>query len=117
VAVHGLSAMDKITDRLRELKVLVISWDRAQKKARLLELAEIEFEMALIYQSCASGIFTKVEQERINNLEGRKLVILRILEEEWRLKIRAIWLKGGDNNTIFSTNLPTSVGYTMPYGT
>jgi len=38
-------------------------------------------------------------------LEKQKIKLLQDKEEQWRLKIRAIWLKAGDCNTKFFHNL------------
>jgi len=53
------------------------------------------------FSQCVAGTFSQEELDILSNLEGKKMLILKHEETEWRLKSRALWIKGGDLNTRF----------------
>jgi len=55
--------------------------------------------LGFIFKNCPSQIFTEDEKEQITFLVRRKEDLLRLEEEDWHLKSRAIWIRGGDRNT------------------
>jgi hypothetical protein len=74
--------------------------------------------LGFIFKNCPSQIFTEDEKEQINFLVRRKEDLLRLEEEAWCLKSRAIWIRSGDRNTKkFSTNLQKVGGRQILYGT
>jgi len=101
---HGLSLwspMDRLVEKLRLLKGTVKRWSREKKIQRDEGLCTLELVMNEVFSDNPTGIYSEKEKDRLTDLEARKQTLLRLEEEEWRLKSRAIWVKSGDSNTAF----------------
>lgn len=95
----GLTIMDRLMEKLRLLKVKVREWEKRQKLDQAYALEEIEVESDLIFLSNTDGLFPCEDKSHLKRSEGDKCDILRVEEEEWRLKSRALLIKCGDQNT------------------
>lgn len=62
---------------------------------------QIEGDLEGIYLQNLDGILSNLNRNKVVDLEARKLSILKLDEERWRQKSRAIWLDKGDLNTKF----------------
>jgi hypothetical protein len=93
------STMRKLVRKLSSLKKRVISWEKEKKKGLQMELVEIEDEIEDILAGNFDGVFSNKDLDKLKSLSSRKVEILKIEEDTWRLKSRAIWIKQGDNNT------------------
>lgn len=62
---------------------------------------QLEEEIDTIFSHNSSSIFTKDTKRQLVDLETRKANILRIQEENWRIKNRAISINQSDRNTKF----------------
>jgi hypothetical protein len=65
------------------------------------ELINTEAELQSIYDSEKGGFSSPEDKEALLMLEKKRRQLLQSREEEWRLKIRALWLHSGDENTKF----------------
>ena len=72
---------------------------KAQKRDHAKELAQIEEQIMNIYSQYPSSIFSKVTKNHLIEMEARKVCLLRVQAETWRLKIHAIRINHGDCNS------------------
>eukprot|EP00253_Pinus_taeda_P014791 PITA_14791 len=91
-------------ENLKRLKKATISWAKERQKKQNEDLIKIREELKELESVDADGYSTQASKDRILSLEKSQNQILLAKEEEWRLKIRAIWLKSGDENTSFFHN-------------
>jgi hypothetical protein len=95
------STMNTLVAKLKGLKEVVIKWKKEKRLKLKVELCDLEQKIEDIYFSCPSQFFSKEDKDLISSYELRRNEILRLEEEAWHLKIRAIWLQSGDKNTNF----------------
>jgi len=88
-------------ENLKRLKKATIIWARDRKSKHNEELSSIKEELKKLESIEEDGYSSQASKDRILLLEKRQNQILLDMEEEWRLKSRAIWLKSGDENTSF----------------
>jgi hypothetical protein len=98
---EGDSAMSSLVKKLSALKSKVIGWERDKKRHLRLDLLKIEEQLDVFYDHHKSRLFSDPDFQHVKKLEERKVQILSIEEETWRLKSRALWLSSGDKNTNF----------------
>jgi hypothetical protein len=82
--------MKLIVDKLKKLKEEVINWQKEKRKKLQVELWDLEHKLNEVYFRCPSQIFFPEDKELILSYEKRQGEILKLEEESWRLKSRAI---------------------------
>jgi hypothetical protein len=95
------SSIQLLCAKLKNLKKVVVLWQRDKKTQLQSELHHIEVKMAEIFEKCLSQVFVQEDMDILKALKQRKELILSIEESTWRLRSRAIWLNKGDKNTKF----------------
>ena len=96
--------MKQLSENLQKVKKVTKPWDRVYTTNKQKQLKEVENSLKEIYEKNNSGIFTEEELKEVRENELKREELLTREEELQRLKSRAIWIKGGDNNTIFFHN-------------
>lgn len=86
---------------LAQLKQLSINWAKEKNLSEDHTLEQIESELNTMLDDHNLGFTTAVDKSHLIELENQKARILKEREEYWHIRSRAIWLKAGDNNTIF----------------
>ena len=64
-----------------------------------LDLTTIELDTHILECSIRGGFATEDEKSQLIKLEFDRLKILQTQDEVWQLKIRATWIKAGDENS------------------
>ena len=90
-----------INENLIRIKNLTIQWVRNKKRVEREALHSIDEKIGILNSVDLLGYRTKDSRAQLFALETEKAKLLRQKEEDWRLKIRAIWLQAGDENTKF----------------
>lgn len=67
-------------------------------------LSQIESELSIMLDDRNLGFASADDKAHLIELENQKARILKEKEEYWHLRIKAIWLKAGDDNTKFFQN-------------
>ena len=64
--------MHRLTQKFKKIKYVVIKWERSRKDALKQDLVHIETHIALLFDGCFNGVFTKRESliNPIGNREG-----------------------------------------------
>lgn len=79
--------------------------EQEQRRNNITELIDIgKKKLMVLSNQSTSGFFSNAQKKLALELEGCKWVILKLQEEEWGLKIHAIWIAGRDKNTKFFHN-------------
>lgn len=91
-------------ENLKRLKKATSTCTKDGKAKQNEEMTRINEELQKLESIEEDSYATQESKERILSLEKLKNQILLAKEEEWRLKSRAIWLKAGDEDTIFFHN-------------
>jgi hypothetical protein len=86
------------------VKKFIVERAKKKNKEAQKESSEVESEMACLFNSKSSSIFSNKELHSLRKLEQRKKVFLDSAETKWTMKSRATWLAEGDNNTKFFHN-------------
>ena len=86
------------------MKVALKAWVSTQYQEPAKKKEQILDEMERLQAEMEDGTVTKVHLIKEIELETKLQKILRQIEEECRLRSRALWLKGGDQNTKFFQN-------------
>eukprot|EP00253_Pinus_taeda_P033720 PITA_33720 len=86
------------------LKHLAINWAKEKNRKESEQLTHIEAKLCSLQDDRNLGFISGEEKSRLIELENQKANILRLREESHRLRIRAIWLKDGDENSKFFQN-------------
>lgn len=97
----GSSLQSSLGLKLAHLRDAVIKWDKLKKSHNIEQLACIESEIQCISASLDDSLFYEEHKIKVAALEAKRSFLLHQLEESWRQKSKAIWLKAGDNNTCF----------------
>eukprot|EP00253_Pinus_taeda_P001842 PITA_01842 len=90
-----------INENLIHIKNLTIHWVRNKKKLEREALCSIEEKIGSLNRGDLLGYSNEDVRAQLFALETEKAKLLRQKEEDWRLKIRAIWLQACDENTKF----------------
>lgn len=94
-----LSHMDILLEKLGILRGEVIAWQKKKKIALTKELQDIIGELDTIGSQLASHDLPEATHCCIKELEQKRKYIMSIVESNWRLKSRAIWIWEGECNT------------------
>jgi hypothetical protein len=86
---------------INKLKSDIKKWVPLWKARSSRTLVETKEHRKTLYQILDEGPLSKEQLEGIKNLENTRLKWLKVEEQEWRQKSRAVWIKDGDNNTQF----------------
>ena len=98
---EGLRGWEKLTDKLRRLKVMVKQWEYRKKLALKKEYRVIEDNISKIYKEMLQVPPNSEVYSILEKLEARNFEILKIQETSWKLKSIIKWLKEGYLNTSF----------------
>ncbi|KAL5806194.1 hypothetical protein ACOSQ4_028927 [Xanthoceras sorbifolium] len=91
----GSNHMSTLQNSLMAVAVNLGDWNRKKNKASLAELRSLKDELEALYgRSQDMGVTGKIftVEQQIDDIYDR-------LEQFWRQRLRAIWLKDGDRNT------------------
>jgi hypothetical protein len=94
--------MKHFADNLKRIESIMKGWAKNLDEKSHKELKEVEDGINALFENNDASIFSDEEAYSLKELEGKKKDILDREEATWRLKSRALWIKEGDNNTIFS---------------
>jgi hypothetical protein len=96
--------MIQFEKNLKNTKATIKKWIPKWKAKKSKEIFEIENELSRLGTRLDRESLSLTLLEELRCLEKKCNEWLKHEEEEWRLKIRALWLKFGDNNTKFFHN-------------
>jgi len=82
--------MISLVAKLKALKSIVIAWEIRKKKDLKAKLEEVEKNTHDYFLTSKNGILSYADKELIRSLLPHKEKILRLEEETWKLKSRAI---------------------------
>lgn len=88
-------------ENLKRIKNLTILWVRNKKKLEREALHSIEDKISTLNNEELLGYRNEEARAQLFSLEAEKAKLLKQIEEDWRLKSRAIWIQAGDENTKF----------------
>jgi hypothetical protein len=88
------SASNFLVTKLKHLKKAVIQWQKEKALKLRTELDIVVNQIQNLFLSYPSQIFPENIKNLLFKLEKRKAEILQIEEQSWRLKSKAIWIKG-----------------------
>jgi hypothetical protein len=94
----------------------VIKWLTEKKKKIKSELWQIDMKLGEIFRNYPSQIFSITDKELISSLEKRKVDILRLDGETWRLRSRPFGSKVGIRTLSIFTNLLNIEGSLILFG-
>lgn len=90
--------------RLSLLQKEVQRWDIKMKRSRHSALVYLENKIDTLSALMDVDYFSVEIRSHLAKLEAERVKLLMFMEESWRLKSRALWLKVGDNNTRYFQN-------------
>lgn len=96
---ESTSPISLLVNKFKSLKSAMIKWEKNCKKELKKYMCHIEEELEKVYAQNGCGVFTMQEKMLIQDLEHKKLIILRKGAETWKQKSRVVWLAPGDANT------------------
>jgi hypothetical protein len=88
-------------ENINRLKQATKEWAREKKFKEDKEVIDIETKLAELFDGNGQGFINQEAKEQLYGLETRCRSILEERKVQWRLKIRALWLAYGDENTKF----------------
>lgn len=94
-------AMVDLPPFLKSLKSIIIPWLHMRKKEHSAELDQIEEHISDYHSDPLYCFQFDPEHKLLLSLIAEKDRLMRIEEEHWRLKSRALWITMGDQNTRF----------------
>eukprot|EP00253_Pinus_taeda_P006323 PITA_06323 len=97
---NNIMQMERISLKLKRLKQKVRAWISMRKEEQIKDLCEIEKDIATYKDPSNSELFSQHFKKVVMGLVQRKNKVLKA-QEEWRLKSKVAWIKGGDKNTRF----------------
>jgi len=86
-------------NNLKRPKKETITWAKEKQIREEADLRGIGEELESLESPEEDGYEIEEKRDRIKILETRRREILNDIEEQWRIKSRAIWLSAGDENT------------------
>jgi hypothetical protein len=86
----GDSAMLQFSNNLIWVKKFAAEWVKERAKHNKKDLKDVEEELQVIFDHNYNGVFSKVEDLRLKNLEGKKKTLLELDEADWRLKSHVV---------------------------
>ena len=95
----NVSYMKKLAENLNKVKKVSKPWAKVYYANQQKQLKEVESSLKRIYEQNNSDIFSEEELKEVKEKELKREELLAKDEQLLRLKIRAIWIKEGDNNT------------------
>eukprot|EP00253_Pinus_taeda_P034846 PITA_34846 len=102
---HPLTSRGNITEgfvaNLKELKKLSKIWSHNKRCVEEHLLNEIELKIGNLEDNNGGAFASNELRDKLTELTIKRGNILKEREETWRLQSRAIWLKEGDDNSIF----------------
>jgi len=86
-------------DNLKRVKVATKAWALEKRVRDEKEFLDMEHRLKTLMMDGDGHFSSEARKKEIVDLEERRMVLLGEKEVLWRLKSRAFWLKGGDENT------------------
>ena len=101
VVTPNVTFMKQLSKNLQKIKKVTKPWARDYSTNQQKQLKEVEISLKENYRKNKFGIFTEEELKEVREKELKREELLAREKELLRLQSRAIWIKEGDNNTIF----------------
>lgn len=99
---RGGNIIKEFMANLKEFKKLSNIWAHNKRFAKEHRLNEVELEIANLEDNNGGTFPSKELRDKLIELTVIRGNILKDIEETWRLRSRAIWLREGDDNSKFS---------------